>query len=138
MSSPKNGNFGVLVKLPGEVTLCKSVGEDPPNAAGEPIPGVTCEALGQVVTTLLNTPQLPFEEFELHFFGGEKAPLTTPAHCGIYTTQTSFVPGAGKHGDPSAPMEITNGPNGGPCPGSSLPFSPSLTGGALNLNAGAF
>ncbi len=50
---------GVLVKLPGEVTLCKSVGEDPVNATGEPIPGVTCQAVGQVVTTLLNTPQAP-------------------------------------------------------------------------------
>jgi hypothetical protein len=129
---------GVTVKLPGEMTLCKSVGEDPLNAAGEPIPGVRCQAVGQVVTTLENTPQAPVEEFELHLFGGEKAPLTTPAHCGTYTTQTSFVSWSGKTSDPSAPMEITSGPNGGPCPGSSLPFNPGLTGGALNLNAGAF
>jgi len=129
---------GATVKLPGEVTLCKSVGEDPLNAKDEPIPGVTCQAVGQVVTTLLNTPQLPFDEFEAHFFGGEKGPLTTPAHCGTYTTQTSFVSWSGKTSDPSAPMNITNGPNGAPCPGSSLPFNPGLTGGALNLNAGAF
>jgi len=132
---------GVLVKLPGEVTLCKNVGEDPVNAKNEPIPGVTCEAVGQVVTTLLNTPQLPFSEFEAHFFGGEKAPLTTPAHCGTYTTETSFASWSGETKHPYAPLEITNGPNGGAgggaCP-SSLPFSPALTGGALNLNAGAF
>jgi hypothetical protein len=122
---------GVMVKLPGEVSLCK--------AAGEVIAGQTCQALGQVVTTLLNTPQLPFEEFEAHFYGGEKAPLTTPARCGTYTTQTSFVPWSGESAkDPSAPFAITNGPNGGTCPGSSLPFSPSLTGGGLNVNAGAF
>jgi hypothetical protein len=129
---------GVLVKLPGEVSLCKG--------AGEVIAGETCQALGQVVTTLLNTPQLPFEEFEAHFFGGEKAPLTTPAYCGTYTTQTSFAPWTGQPAaDPSAPFTITNGPNGGAggggggagCP-SSLPFSPSLTGGGLNVNAGAF
>ena len=129
---------GVLVKLPGEVTLCKSVGEDPVNATGEPIPGVTCQAVGQVVTTLLNTPQAPFEEFEAHFFGGEKAPLATPAHCGTYTTNSSLVSWGGETKHPSASMEITNGPNGGACPGSSLPFSPGLTGGALNVDAGAF
>jgi hypothetical protein len=130
---------GVLLKLPGEVTLCKSVGEDPLNASGQPIPGVDCQALGQVVTTLENTPQDPFEEFEAHFFGGEKAPLTTPAYCGTYTTETSFVPWSGEPtAHPSAPFAITNGPNGGACPGSSLPFGPSLTGGATNVNAGAF
>jgi hypothetical protein len=144
---------GVVVKLPGEVTLCKSVGEDPLNAAGEPIPGVNCQAVGQVVTTLLNTPQAPVEEFEAHFFGGEKAPLTTPAFCrdntpehpGEYATEASFVPWGGetKHTYPT--FKIEQGPNGGPCPGgggagsnNSLPFSPGLTGGALNLNAGAF
>ena len=79
---------GALVKLPGEVSLCKG--------AGEVIAGQTCQALGQVVTTLLNTPQLPFDEFEAHFFGGEKAPLTTPAHCGTYTTETSFVSWSGE------------------------------------------
>ena len=35
-------------------------------------------------------------------------------------------------------FNITSGPNGSPCPGATLPFSPSLTGGATNLNAGAF
>jgi len=122
---------GALIKVPGEISLCK--------APGEVIAGETCQALGQVVTTLLNTPQLPFEEFEAHFFGGEKAPLTTPASCGVFTTQTSFVPWTSTTAvDATAPFTIEHGPNGGPCPGSSLPFSPSLTGGALNVNAGAF
>jgi hypothetical protein len=122
---------GVLVKLPGEVSLCKG--------AGEVIAGQKCQALGQIVTTLLNTPQLPFEEFEAHFFGGEKAPLTTPAACGTYTTEASFAPWTGAPAaHPAAAFQIEHGPNGGPCPGSSLPFNPSLTGGALNVNAGAF
>jgi hypothetical protein len=122
---------GALVKLPGEVSLCKG--------AGEVIAGQTCQALGQIVTTLDNTPQFPFEEFEAHFFGGEKAPLTTPAHCGTYTTEASFVPWTAQPAArPSAPFTIEHGPGGGACPGSSLPFSPSLTGGAENLNAGAF
>jgi len=130
---------GSLVKIPGEITLCKGAGEDPRDAADEPIPGVTCEALGQVVTTLMNLPQFPVEESEFHFFGGEKAPLTTPSRCGTYTTQTSFTPwNGGPVAHPSAEFPITSGPNGGPCPSASLPFSPSLTGGGLNVNAGAF
>jgi hypothetical protein len=121
---------GVLVKLPGEVSLCKG--------AGEVIAGQTCQALGQIVTTLENTPQLPFEEFKAEFFGGEKAPLTTPAHCGTYETDASFVSWSGETKNVSAPLQIEHGPSGGACPGSSLPFSPSLTGGGLNVNAGAF
>jgi hypothetical protein len=110
---------GVLVKLPGEVSLNQQT--------------------GQFSSTFLNSPQGPLEDAEFHFFGGERAPFSTPAHCGSYTTQASFAPWSG-----SAPVtsqssfEITSGPNHGACPGVSLPFSPSLTGGATNLQAGAF
>ena len=78
---------GVLVKLPGEVQLCKG--------AGEVLAGQTCQALGQIVTTFENTPEAPAEEIELKFFGGEKAPLATPSRCGAYTTTTSIEPWSG-------------------------------------------
>jgi len=130
---------GALVKLPGEIVLCKGAGEDPRNAAGEPIPGVTCEALGQVVGTFLNNPQLPAEEIEVHYFGGEKAPLTTPSRCGTYTLQQSFVPWNGAPAaHPSASFQIEHGPDGGPCPGASLPFAPTAHAAVTNINAGAF
>jgi hypothetical protein len=122
---------GVLVKLPGEVQLCKG--------AGEVINGQTCQGLGQIITTFLNTPQAPAEEIELHFFGGEKAPLATPSRCGPYTTTTSIEPWSGNApAHPSATFPITAGPSGGACPGAQLPFSPYLTGGATNIQAGAF
>jgi hypothetical protein len=109
---------GTLVKLTGEVSLSPT---------------------GQIVTTFKNTPDLPFEELELHFFGGERAPLTTPSRCGTYTTTASFVPWDGNGPvNTSSSFQITSGPNGSPCPGASLPFSPSLTGGATNIQAGAF
>ncbi len=109
---------GVLVKLPGEVRL---------------------SATGQIVTYIKNSPQQPFEDAELHFFGGERAPLTTPAHCGSYETTASFVPWSGnKAVSSSSTFSITSGPNGSPCPGASLPFGPSLTGGTINNNGGAF
>ena len=83
---------GTVVKLAGEVSLCKAAGEDPLNGNGEPIPNVTCQELGQIVSTFKANPQLPFEDAEIHFFGGERAPLSTPARCGSYTTQAIFEP----------------------------------------------
>ncbi len=128
---------GVLVKLAGEVQLCKG--------AGEVIAGHTCEALGQIISTFQNNPQLPFEDAEFHFFGGERAPLANPSRCGAYTTNASFAPWSGNEpSDVSSTFDITSGPKtlsepqGSPCPGQSLPFSPSLTGGAENVNAGWF
>ena len=109
---------GSLIKLAGEVKLSDT---------------------GQIVTTFKNTPDLPFEDLELHFFGGERAPLSTPSRCGTYTTHASFVPWDGNGPvEASSSFQIASGPNGSPCPGARLPFSPSLTGGATNVNAGAF
>ena len=122
---------GSTVKLTGEVRLCA--------AAGEVIEGVSCRGLGQIITTFKNTPDLPFEELQLHFFGGERAPLSTPSRCGTYTTTAVFTPWDGNGPVTSeSSFQIEHGPGGGPCPGASLPFSPSLTGGATNIQAGAF
>ena len=109
---------GVLVKLAGEVTWT--------------------EHTGQIVATFKNTPQLPFEELELHFFGGERAPLGTPALCGTYTTEASFAPWSGNAPVDSV-LELPDhpGPNGSPC-SDPLPFSPSLTAGTTNIQAGGF
>ena len=35
-------------------------------------------------------------------------------------------------------FKIEHGPGGGPCPGATLPFSPSVNAGATNIKAGAF
>ncbi len=109
---------GVLVKLPGETRLTPS---------------------GQLIGTFNNSPQAPFEDAELHFFGGARAPLGTPAHCGAYTTNASFTPWSGNQAVSSqSTFAITSGPNGAPCPGQSLPFAPTLTAGTTNIQAGAF
>jgi len=108
---------GVVIKLAGEVHLSET---------------------GQIVSTFKNTPQLPFEDFELNFFGGGRAPLATPGACGSYTTQASLTPWSGTEPvQSSSTFNITSGPNGTSCP-SSPPFTPSLTGGTTNLQAGAF
>jgi hypothetical protein len=110
---------GVLVKLPGEVKLNHET--------------------GQLITTFENSPQAPFENLELHLAGGERAPLAMPSHCGTYTTHASFTPWSGNAPvDTTSSFNITSGPGGSACPGSSLPFAPSFTGGSTNLQAGVF
>jgi hypothetical protein len=128
---------GVLIELAGQTQLCQST--------GEVIAGMTCEAAGQLVATVENNPQAPFEDAELHFFGEARAPLATPARCGTYTTRASFVPWSAEPSDQSAvtvtsqsSFAITSGPHGSACPGASLPFSPTLTAGAINNDGGAF
>jgi hypothetical protein len=94
---------------------------------------------GQLVSTFKNTPQLPFEDLVLHFFGGSRAPLGTPALCGSYTTSASFAPWSGNPPvNVSSPaFQITSGPNGAPC-SNPLLFVPSLHANSANIQAGAF
>jgi hypothetical protein len=115
---------GVLVKLPGALHLSET---------------------GQVVATFEDNPPLPFEDAELHFFGGERAPLATPEKCGAYTTQAAFGPWAAEPAEEatetvhsSSTFEVTSGPHGTPCPGASLPFEPSLTAGTTSIQAAGF
>jgi hypothetical protein len=117
---------GTLLKLTGDVSLE--------------------EGSGQLVTTFKNTPELPFENLRLHFFGEARAPLGTPALCGPYTTQASFTPwSANPASNVSSTFKITSGPNGSPCPNpegdqspNTLPFAPSLTAGTTSIQAGGF
>jgi len=125
--------FGSLVALyivaedPVSGTLVKVAGEVKP----DPV-------TGQLVSTFDNTPQLPFEDLKLHFFGGSRAPLSTPASCGSYTTTASI--GGWSDNPPSQPssaFQITSGPNGSAC-ASPLPFAPTLTADSTNIQTGAF
>jgi hypothetical protein len=50
---------------------------------------------GQLTTTFVENPQLPFEHFKLRFFGGHGAVLATPERCGTYATTASFEPWSG-------------------------------------------
>jgi hypothetical protein len=108
---------GVLLKLAGEVSLSDT---------------------GQITTTFRNSPQAPLEEATFSFFGGARAPLSTPARCGAYTTQASFTPWSESAPvNASSTFHITTGPNGGPCR-DPLPFAPTLAAGTTNIQAGAF
>ena len=92
---------------------------------------------GQLVSTFDQTPQLPFEEFDLKFFGGNQAPLATSS-CGAYRTETSIEPWSGNPAaTPFSEFDVTAGPDGTPCPDPG-PFAPSFTAGTIDNQAGAF
>jgi phosphodiesterase/alkaline phosphatase D-like protein len=139
----ENEQAGVMAKIAGDVTLCERAGQQVGGTDGLP-----CRAPRQIIATFENSPQVAFEDAEVHFFGGERAPLSTPAHCGTYTTTAAFTPWSATPGEAPVIAESSFGietgpkssayPSGGPCPGNPLPFSPSLRGAALNINAGAF
>ena len=109
---------GVLVKLAGEVK-----------------PDV---ATGQLVTTFLNNPQVPFDSLRLSFSGGPRAALMNPPLCGAYATSTEMTAwSGGAAASPASSFQITSGPGGSPCV-ASLPFSPGLVSGTESNQAGGF
>lgn len=119
-------SVGVVVKLPGQVSL-------------NPV-------TGRVTTSFENTPALPFTDAHLEFFGTDRAPLTTPALCGTYSAQSSFVPWSGTAAvEPVSSIQVASGPQLltaagpqlSPC-ADPLPFAPSLASGTTNINAGGF
>jgi hypothetical protein len=140
LASQNTNPFGSLVAI--YVYVEDPISGSRVKLAGEVVPN---PITGQLVSTFKNTPQLPFETFELHFFGGDRAPLASPAYCGAYTTTASIEPWTETGAvDSSSTFDITSGPasfnepQGSPCPGAHRPFNPSVTGGATNINAGAF
>jgi hypothetical protein len=110
---------GVLVKLPGEVSLN--------------------ETTGQITTSFEQTPSLPFSDLHVELYGGDRAPLATPETCGEYTTNASLTPWSST--TPVAQttgFEITSGPGGAACSSAPHTFSPSLTASTADGGAGQF
>jgi hypothetical protein len=133
LASQNANPFGSLVAL--YVFVEDPVSGSRVKLAGEVVPD---PVTGQLVSTFKNTPQLPFETFELHFFGGNRAPLSTPSLCGAYTTTASIAPWSGNEAvGSSSTFNVVSGPNGSPC-ASPLPFNPSLTAGTTSIQAGGF
>jgi hypothetical protein len=117
----KHPGLGVLVKLPALV---------------EPDP-----VTGQLVTTVEDTPQLPFSHFEFHFREGQRAPLVSPPACGTYTTKAELTPWARPSEvlTTTSDFQITRGIGGGACPpGGVPPFKPGFEAGSINNNAGSY
>ena len=93
---------------------------------------------GRLTAYSEDIPQLPFEDLELHFFGGSKSPLSTPPRCGAYTTSASFEPWSGGDRRSRARRSTSRAARRvNACPGA-LPFEPSLTTGTTSNHAGGF
>jgi len=112
---------GALVKIPGKVEVD--------------------ETTGRITTVFNDSPQFPFDDLTLKFRSGSRAPLVSPPTCG---TQTIGVEVA-SYAQPQSPVdvsntyEVTEGPNGTPCPnGGTRSFSPEFDAGTLNPVAGAY
>ncbi|MGH2913184.1 MAG: hypothetical protein ACRDJ3_11995, partial [Solirubrobacteraceae bacterium] len=89
---------------------------------------------GRLTATFPENPSLPFSNLKLHFFGGPRASLATPEHCGSFTTTTEMEPwSAPASGPPDAPFDqflIDEA-----CPSG---FDPSFNAGSTNLQSGAY
>ncbi|HEY1689485.1 MAG TPA: hypothetical protein VGF95_11560, partial [Solirubrobacteraceae bacterium] len=123
-------NLKLLVTAAGEGVSLKLVGDVHLN-----------ESTGRLTTTFSETPELPFTTFRLSFSGGAQAALYTPPRCGSYETSSDFTPWSTPSvadAFPQSEFLISAGANGGPCPGGSLPFEPSLTAGSTTDQAGGF
>jgi hypothetical protein len=144
LASPQNFAAPPLENPFGSLVAMYLTAKDPVSGTLVKLPGsVSLSGAGQITASFLNNPQLPFEDAEVEFFGGERAPLATPAHCGSYVTNALFEPWANTEAHEerlhsTTEFNITSGPNGSPCPGAALPFTPTLASGSSNNNAGAF
>jgi len=107
----RSERYGLAIKLPGQLKV------DP--------------STGQLTTVFDELPQLPFEEMDLHFKTGPRAPLTTPSQCGRYTTNATLGSWSGKSVQQESTFTID-----GNCeqPG----FAPGFEAGVENPRAGAY
>lgn len=116
----RNQNLGVILRQAGRIEA------DP--------------VTGQLTTIFDDVPQLPFSHLEARFREGPRAPLVTPGTCGTFTAEVVQTPWA----NPSEPLlatadlEVSSGPNGGPCPAGPAPLNPGFTAGTANSKASAY
>ncbi|HYH54492.1 MAG TPA: hypothetical protein VD761_10215 [Solirubrobacterales bacterium] len=114
---------GLSIKLPGRVDL------DP--------------RTGQISTTFLDNPQLPFNDLTLHLKTGPRAPLNTPPVCGHFENAADMTPWSFPASGPQPtfhdPFDIATMPNGLACvtePEDRV-FGPGFTAGSSSSQAGA-
>ncbi|HEX5929751.1 MAG TPA: hypothetical protein VFY48_10195 [Solirubrobacterales bacterium] len=119
--NPKSDRYDIDVRLIGNVKANKET--------------------GQLVTTLLENPQVPFESVSLKL-DGSKETLTSPPTCATQTSTTSQEPWArlGTFVTKSADFTLTSDPAGGSCPTSlaARKFTPSYTAKSDSTKAGAY
>jgi hypothetical protein len=137
LAAPRDNPFGsflaiyIVAPVPERGVLIKQAGE----VRADPV-------TGQLTTIVDGLPPLPYSSFEVKLREGPRAPLVTPALCGIYTTTAKLYPFSDP-GEPvlaTAPFTISAGAGGAGCAASEaqLPARPALEAGTTAPLAGAF
>lgn len=91
-------------------------------------------ATGQLTVRLIDNPQLPLSELNLHLFGGERALLANPASCGPATTTSDLEAWSAPYTPDTSPSSYYNVEG---C-ANPRPFDPGFLAGSLNAVAGVF
>jgi hypothetical protein len=120
----------IVARVPSRGVLVKVAGEVHP----DPV-------TGQLRTTFLDNPQVPFDKFTLKFTQGATSPLVSPPTCGTYTALADLTPWSAPlephHVSSSFPVET--GIDGSPCPSGDVPpFHLLLHAGSYSNQAGAY
>jgi len=105
---------GVIVKIPGKLTL------DP--------------GTGQITGEFTESPQMPFSELRMRFFGGSRADLATPEGCGTYTSNGVLTPWSAPDSGPPASVSSSFQISSGCTPG----FSPAFAAGTSSPQAAGY
>jgi hypothetical protein len=97
LATPHQNPFGSLLAL-------YAVVEDPVSGVIVKLAG-RVEAdpqTGRLTTSFEESPQLPFEDFHLHLFGGAEGALRTPSVCGPYQSNAVLTPWSAPESGPPA------------------------------------
>ncbi len=99
---------------------------------------------GQLVSTFTENPEWPFSRLAIKFNSGPRAALVNPPKCGTYAIHSELSPWSAVNPANPTPdeivsedsiYEVTEGPNGGPCPSGNL--EAKMSSGLQNPQAGA-
>jgi hypothetical protein len=139
--APQNDN-----PFPGTLTAIYLVSQDEERGLSIKLAGrVDLDPdTGQISTTFVDNPQLPFDHFRLHFETGPRAALNTPATCGNFENAADLIPWSFPDSGPQPtihdPFPISAMPNGLPCvtEPEDRSFRPGFEAGSTSTKAASF
>jgi len=131
--------------FPGSLTAIYLVAQDEERGLSVKLAGkVDLDPVtGQISTTFVDNPQLPINDFELHFKSGSRAPLAMPPVCGQFRNSATLTPWSFPDSGPVEPIEdpfdIASMPNGLGCvtQPQDRSFAPGFEAGTTATQAGA-
>jgi Domain of unknown function DUF11 len=98
----------------------------------------TDPATGRLTATFTDNPQLPIEDFDLHFVSGARGILTTPLTCGDKVTTSTLTPWSSPEGADAHPIDSFQTAAGCQASEAAAPKAVSFEAGTESPLAGAF